>query len=213
MKTVEVTQNFKTVSEALAKKVPALADRVGEKRPELKFSFQGFACADDYMNLPEEQVCFFLNAGIEAFGRKLVQEHSVNWEFVPSSEELTLDAAFKDATSATTRSRTLTKDSAAEFAKFYVLFGPKLLPDLSEKAAQAGAQVIREFLTYSKQESFCRNMSMRLNSLAEILADQEEDSEVLEYVVSSEVDLFAVLGALIEKFDPASLQVITAEAL
>ena len=41
MKLINVEQNFKTVSESLAKKVPALADKVGQKRETLKFSFNG----------------------------------------------------------------------------------------------------------------------------------------------------------------------------
>lgn len=213
MKTLNVVQNFKTVSESLAKKVPALADRVGQKRTELKFSFAGFETAEDLASVPVEQVCYFANLGIEMFGRSQVQEHAMNWDFVPSAEELTLDAAFKAATASISRARTLTKETAAEFAKFYVMFGSKLLADLSEKAAQAGAQVIREFLVYSKQESYCRNLSVRLNSLAEAIVELPEDSEVLEYIAAQELDLLEVMNALIEKFNPENLVVVTAEAL
>lgn len=216
MKTVSVTQNFKTVSESLAKKVPALADRVGQKRSELKFEFQGFESIEDISSVPVEQVCYFVNMGIELFARKQVQEHAINWDFVPQSADLTLDAAFKDATSSISRARTLTKETAAEFAKFYVMFGNKLLSDLTEKAAQAGAQVIREFLVYSKQESYCRNLSVRLTSLAEAILSQDEDSEVMNYIAEiaeSGIDLFEVMNALIEKFNPENIVVVTADAL
>ena len=121
MKNVSVTQNFKTVSESLAKKVPALADKVGQKRPELKFSFQGFESAEDLSAVPVEQVCYFVNMGIELYARSLVQENAVNWDYIPPAEELTLDTAFKAATASISRARTLTKETAAEFAKFYVM--------------------------------------------------------------------------------------------
>lgn len=213
MKLINVEQNFKTVSESLAKKVPALADKVGQKRETLKFSFNGFAEAADYAELSPEIVCFYLNAGIEALARKQVQEHVVNWDFVPAIADLTIQAAYESDNAETKRARTLTKESAAEFAKFYVMFGPKLIEGFSDKAAQAGAQVIREFLVYSKQESFCRNINARLTVLAENILEQDENSEVMEYLANCETDLLEVMNALIEKFDPSKLVIVTADAL
>ena len=214
MKNVTVTQNFKTVSETLAKKVPALSDRVGQKRSELKFSFSGFESQEDLVAVPVEQVCYFVNLGIEMYARKLIQEHAINWDYVPESSELTLDAAFKEATASISRSRTLTKETAAEFAKFYVMFAPSLL-QIDSKAAEAAGKVIREFLVYSKQENFCRNLTVRLNRLVEILLDLDEESPALQYIaeVSENIDLFNVLYALIEKFNPENLVVVTAESL
>jgi hypothetical protein len=212
MKTVKFTQSFKTVSEALAAKMPALADKVGKKRESLEVSFLGFENAYDLENVPVEQICFFLNQAIENYGKSLVQEHAVNWDFVPAVEDLTLANAFAEATRVTTRARTLTKETAAAFAKFYVMFAPSLL-EMPSKAAEAGAQVLREFLTYSKQESFCRNISARLESLAEKILEQEEESQVMQYLAESGIDLLEVMNALIEKFDPANLTVITADAL
>lgn len=216
MKTVTFEQNFKTVTRSLADKVPALADRIGKKRESLNVTFSGFADAEDFASVPSEIVCFYLNKAIEAYGKSLVQENATDWSFQPSAESLTITAAYESDTSSVSRARTLTAATAGEFAKFYVSFGPQLLADLSERAALAGAEVIKKFSVYSAQENYCVNMTSRLLALSEALLEQDEDSPALSYVsevAESGVDLFAVLSALISKFDPASLQVVTADAL
>lgn len=215
MKTIECGSFFKKVSAKQAELNPAMGQHVGQKRPDVKWSFEGFASSADLESASHEHVMFFLNAALEAYGRELIAapENASNWEFVPSLESLTLAEAYKAATTKAERSRTLTKVTAAAFAAFYAAHASELLgiPAASAKAAQA---VLVDWISFSRKETFRAAMYARLNQFATAICELAEDSPVFEEFTASEVDLSGVLAALIKAFDDKVVEdAISADAL
>ena len=213
MKTIECGSFFKKVSAKQAELNPAMGQHVGQKRPDVKWSFEGFASSADLESASHEHVMFFLNAALEAYGRELIAapENASNWEFVPTG--LTLAAAFTAATTKAERSRTLTKVTAAAFATFYAAHASELLgiPVASAKAAQA---VLVDWISFSRKETFRAAMYARLNQFATAICELAEDSPVFEEFTASEVDLSGVLAALIKAFDDKVVEdAISADAL
>lgn len=213
MKTVSVKSFFKKVSAKQAEANPALADKVGVKRDDLNWSFEGYAAGDDFAALPAEQVAFFLNKAIEDHGRELIAspDNMANWEFSPTG--LTLALAYEAATAETSRARVLTKVTATMFAKFYSKHAPALL-EVKKEAALAAESVLADWLKFSKKDDLRKAMYARLNQFASALAELEEDSPIMAEFAESDTDLSAVLAALISAFSEDKTAVeITADAL
>lgn len=212
MKTVSCKSFFKKVSAKQAESMPALADKVGIKRPDLEWSFESYEAAD-VAAVDQAVVAFFLNSAIEAYGRSLVSdpENAANWEFVPTG--LTLTQAFDAANAETSRARVLTKVTATAFAKFYSTYAPELL-GIKKEAAVAAESVIAGWLTFGKKEGIRAAMHARLSSFAAILSELPEDHQAVADFVESLVDLAAVLDALIKAFSPDQApEIITADSL
>lgn len=212
MKNVTVESFFKKVSIGAAAKDASLASKVGQKRPDIKWSFSGFEKEEDLAHLNPEQVCFFLNQAIESYGRSLIAEKNSDWDFIPASETLTLEAAYVAATTKASRERTLTKETAGEFAKFYAAHAASLL-GIPEAAAKAAAAVLSSWMTYAKDEKVRAAMFARLNQLVAALGELDEDSEVLADFASAKCDLSAVLESLIKAFSEKEVETISADAL
>lgn len=211
MKTITVESFFKKVSIGAATKDSSLASKVGQKRPDIKWSFEGIE-ATDVSSLNQDQVAFFLNQAIESYGRSLIADKNSDWDFIPASETLTLDEAFKAATTKASRERTLTKETAGEFAKFYAAHAASLL-GIPEAAAKAAAAVLSSWMTYAKDEKVRAAIFARLNQLAVALSELDEDSPVLEDFAGASADLSAVLESLIKAFSEKEVETISADAL
>ena len=211
MKTITVESFFKKVSIGAAAKDASLASKVGQKRPDIKWSFEGIE-ATDISSLNQDQVAFFLNQAIESYGRSLIAEKNSDWDFIPASETLTLEAAYVAATTKASRERTLTKETAGEFAKFYASHAAGLL-GIPEAAAKAAAAVLTSWMTYAKDEKVRAAMFARLNQLVAALGELDEDSEILADFASAKCDLSAVLESLIKAFSEKEIETISADAL
>lgn len=211
MKTITVESFFKKVSVGAAAKDAALASKVGQKRPDIKWSFEGIE-ATDVSNLNQDQVAFFLNQAIESYGRSLIAANGADWNFVPASETLTLEAAFIAATTKASRERTLTKETATIFATFYKAHAPALL-GIPAAAANAAAAVLTGWMTYAKDEKVRAAIFARLNQLAVALSELDDDSEILADFAGASADLSAVLEALIKAFSEKEVETINADAL
>jgi len=209
MKKVEMKSFFKKVSEGQVKSFPILADRLGKKREDISWHFEGFASAEDIGSVSSEHVCFFLNKALETFGRDLIADNGTDWDFVPSADKLTLSAAFDYYNEETKRERILTKVSTANFAIVYAKHAATAL-GITPAAANAAAGVISDWLKYGKDEKVSAAMLARLSSFAEVLTEAAEDSEL----ATDTMPHVEVLMALIKFFEPKeSTPAISADAL
>lgn len=209
MKTLEMKSFFKKVSEGQVKSFPILADRIGKKRDDISWKFEGFASAEDFASQSAEHIAFFLNKAIETFGRDLIAENGTDWDYVPSAEKLTLAEAFTYYNEETKRERVLTKVSTANFALVYAKHAAQVL-GITPAAANAAAGVISDWLKYGKDEKVSAAMLARLSSFAEALTEAEEDSEL----ATDTLPHIEVLMALIKFFEPKdTTPAITADAL
>lgn len=213
IKTIEYKSFFKTVTAKQAEYNPALADRIGKRRPDITWLAPKYESLSELAGL-EKEVVFFINKAIESYGRELIakDENAANWNYVPTLDELSLVNAYKAATTVTSKARALTKVTAAHFAKFYSQHAPALLgiPAASALAAEA---VLCNWLTYAKQDKFRTAMHARLEQFASaIMAPGNE--EVLETFASYEdCDLSATLEALLNAFSEVKVEAISADAL
>lgn len=209
MKTVKATSFFKKVSAAQAAKTPLLASKVGQKRPDISWSFEGFETMEDLASQKPATLCYFLNKAIEDFGRLLVAQNGTDWDFVPSSEMLTLEAAFEHYNQETSRKRTLTKQTALAFGLVYQKLAPKLIGVTPAAAAMLGGTVCPEWLKYAADEKIRPTALARLNQFAEAVLELDEDSEDM-IEVAEHVE---VLMALVKAFEAKEAVEISADAL
>lgn len=208
MKTVKATSFFKKVSAAQAEKSPALAAKVGQKRADISWSFEAPEVAD-LASLKPEHVEYFLAKAIEDFGRTLVAQNGADWDFIPSSESLTLAAAFDFYNQESSRKRTLTKQTALAFGQLYARFAPELIQVTPAAAAMLGTTVCPAYMTYSTDEKIRPTALARLEQFAAAVLDLEEDSPVMAELA----DHVEVLMALIKAFEVKEVAEISADAL
>lgn len=183
MKTIETSSFFKKVS-------ASATVRAGMKRPDLKWSFQGFETSEDLNSIPTEKVVKVLNLFVESFGRKLIAQKGDDWDFVPQASDITFEKAFEEEFSAISRSRLITKDSLDKLATFYVSQAQKI--GTSVAAATAGAQVIRSrFSLISGKTDALEVMSARILSLVELCEPSEVEpfADLIEALVKEIAEL------------------------
>jgi hypothetical protein len=150
---------------------------------------------------------------VELYGKALLAspDNAANWAYLPSA--LSLASAYEYATAETSRSRVLTKITAAAFAKFYGKHAPALL-SITRAQSLAAESVIASYATYARQETFRAAMFARLSQFAECLIDAEPDCLALVELEECELPLTDVLAALINAFDVKVVDsTITADAL
>lgn len=211
MKTITCKSFFKKVSAAQAEKSIELKDKVGQKRADVSWSFQGVEAetlAADLAGLKNEHVAYFLNKAIEGFGRDLLAQNGSDWDYVPAADSLTLAAAFEFYNTESERTRTLTKVTAANFANFYIKHAPTAL-GITPQAATAAATVICDWLKYTKDAKVSAAICARLEAFTEALLSADDESEF----ASEASDHLEVLQALIKAFTAKEESVISADAL
>lgn len=206
MKTVKAESYFKKVTEAQATGTPALADRIGQKRANMLWSFQAPEFAD-LPTLSPEHVEFFLARALETYGRELIARNSADWNYSPSAEEVTLSAAFEHYNQEISRKRALTKETAAAFADFYISAAPKLL-GITPAAATAAKAVLCNWIQYSKNEKVREAMHARLEAFVAVAVESSE--EEIEEGLSTHGD---TLMALVRAFEGAKVEEVSADAL
>ena len=138
MKTIQVKSHFKKVSDKSSA-------RYGEKREDLHWTFDGME-ADTIRAMDSEtleKVATLANATMENYGRKLILQNGDDWNFDPSGM-ITIDSAYNDLTSVTTRKRKVTRETLALCGNFYTTYAS--LIGKEDKAANAGGQVIAQKL-------------------------------------------------------------------
>lgn len=211
MKSITCKSFFKKVSAAQAEKSIELRDKVGQKRPDVSWSFVGFeseTLATDLETVKSEHVAFFLNRAIETFGRDLLAQNGANWDYVPSPDSLSLAAAFEYYNAETERTRTLTKVTAANFANFYIKHAPALL-GITPQAATAAATVICDWLKYTKDAKVSAAICARLEAFTEALLALDDESEI----ASDATEHLPVLESLLKAFTAKEEETISADAL
>lgn len=169
--------------------------RAGMKRPDLEWSFKGFN-AEQVASFAAEQpnqVAFVLNQFVESFGRKLIAEKGDDWDFCPDVDAVTFSAAYAAATSPTSRSRLITKDSLSKLGAFYVSQAQKL--GIAVASAVAGGKVIESrFQLVAGKDDAIQVMQSRLLQLVEVCEpdDVESFAELIEALIAETSELMQV---------------------
>lgn len=208
MKKIDVSSFFKKVSAKQVEVDVTLADRLGAKREDLKWSFQGYEASDiaELSGTDKEKLAFLANKMLEAFGRELIADNASDWTFSPT---VTLGAAYDYYNQESERKRTLTKITALAFGQVYARYAPKLIGVESAAALALGTQVIPEWLKYSKEDKIRQTVKARLEAFSNaFLASEDEE---LQEIMSDKIE---VLMALIKAFSEKEEKItITADAL
>lgn len=185
MKTISVKSFFKKVSEKATV-------RAGMKREDLNWNFEGFEAAD-VATLDADKVSFVLNKFIEDFGRKLIAQNGDDWDFAPTAETVNFEAAYLDATTQTSRSRLITKESLQKLGAFYLSQAAKL--GIVSASAAAGAKVIESrFQLVAGKDDAIKVMQSRLLQLVEVCEpdDVEPFAPLIEALIAETESLMAV---------------------
>lgn len=140
MKTAQFTQSFKVTKNS------PVAEQIGKKRPTVSYEISVLEASDIAEHNPEH-VAVILNAALETYAKKQFAANSTNWDYAPTLSDITINAVYADLTAVNARgSRTLTKESLADFAAYYVKLAVEFLGK-TEKSAENGAAVINLRLT------------------------------------------------------------------
>lgn len=218
MKLVPVNHSFRTVSQKQVDLSPALANRLGKKRPAVKFDCPEYEQAD----LPElvekhgAVLLTCLNESLVTFAKAQFVNDPANWEFVPSAESLSLEALAASFESVS-RGRVLTLENAAKLATWIqknlaaIVIGiQKTEPEYQATQAQAIIGVIAKYTAYeAKGATFAEKIVLRLNQIMEAIV--EDDSLVASFMEESV--LASIFEALLKKFSKSVEDEISEDAL
>lgn len=200
--------SFKKVTTRMAEITPALAPYIGQKRGTVGFQF----AVPDLAQIPADQLQVLVCEFIESYAKKLLTQRAGEWDFIPTPDMLTFEAAWLDATTKASRERTLTIKSVAAFAEFYKLAASQIMEGVTSAAAIAGSVAIAGYQKI--KPDVAEVLAIRLNSFLEALS-ADENSEWLEKAgeFSNEVDILEVGIALLAKLEADSAPAVTADAL
>lgn len=116
--TVQFVQNFKVVKKAGHAKF-------GQTRDSITVSFTNVKKYID--DVEPSKIYRILNEAIIQYAKKLILENTDDWNYIPSTDQLTLDSLYDDLTSVSSRARILTNKNieswAIEFASIATMEG------------------------------------------------------------------------------------------
>lgn len=218
MKTVSIAHAFRTVSAKQVELSPALADRLGKKRPSAKFDCPEYELADlpDLVANHGAVLLTCLNESLVTFAKGQFVNDPANWEFVPSPESLTLEALAASFESVT-RGRMLTLENAAKLATWIqknlaaIVTGIQTT-DAGFQATQASAivGVIAKYTAYeAKGATFAEKVVLRLNQIMEAVVSNDD----LVTSFMEEPVLAGIYEALLKKFSKSVDDEISEDAL
>lgn len=219
MKTVIAKQSFKSVSAKQVELNPALADRLGKKRPTAEFQLPQYE-ASDLESLVAEQAPVLLtclNNALSQLAKDKFAGAPTDWSWVPSVEtDLSLSALAASFESAS-RSRVLTLESAGKLAQWLTANMAALVtgvqaiePGYMPAQATAIIGVVSKYTAYeAKGAEFLAKIMLRLEQLAEAIASNDELAESF----STEPMLADVYDALIKRFTKSADDEISEDAL
>lgn len=142
MKPTTIKQTFKIVR---ATNSAAPEELRGKKRETVEYQINMIE-PDDLPAIPAEQTILIINAALENHAKKLFAENTFDWNFVPSLEQVTVQAVFDDLTAERkTGKRILTNASLAAFAEVYAELAVSKLGK-SAAGAASGAKIIQQKL-------------------------------------------------------------------
>lgn len=219
MELVKAKQTFKSVSKKQVELNAALADREGKKRDSVEFDLPQYQVVD-LPALSEGHgplLLSCLNTAIAQLAKEQFAAMPADWSFVPSVESLTLEALAASFEASGRSGRVLTKESAAKLAAWLTSNLAKLVTGIQKTeptyTAEQLAAIVGVVGAYAKYEdkssTFLGKVIMRLNQVAEAVADDEELAESF----TEDAVLTNVFDALVKKFSGTVESEITEDAL
>ena len=218
MKTIKTKQTFKSVSAKQVELFPALADRIGKKRPVVEFDLGQYE-ASDMPELVEKHTGLLLtclNDAIAMLAKQKFAAQPADWSYVPSADDLSLEnlaASFESQS----RGRVLTLESAGKLAAWLqrnVMQIASVIQTIEPgyKAEQFTAivAVIAKYTAYeAKGSDFLAKVLMRLEQIMEAIGSDDQLAEA----ISLEPELVNVMDALTKKFSKSMDDEISEDAL
>lgn len=218
MKLVSVNHSFRTVSAKQVELTPALADRLGKKRPAVKFDCPEYQVADlqDLVANHGPVMLTCLNEAMVGFAKAQFVNDPANWEFVPSVESLSLEALAASFESVS-RGRMLTLENAGKLAVWIqknlapIVVGIQVNdPSYQATQAQAIIGVIAKYTAYeAKGATFAEKIVIRLNQIMEAVVS--DDALVTDFM--EDPVLAGIFEALLKKFSKSIEDEISEDAL
>lgn len=172
------------------------------KRPNLNFSYQS---ADKQVpDTAVEDINLILNESLAQFGKRMIAANSSNWDYIPSSESITLAALAAELRKPSERgSGILTAVNLTAIAATYTRWGVDAA-GIDASKAQSGGEVLRgQFKSVLGHLPALQVMQNRLNLFADWLSGVDEDT-IVSFGLAGNVDLETlaeVTVALGEKLD------------
>lgn len=188
MKTITVMSHFKKVSDKSSA-------RYGEKRENLEWNFEGLEAAD-FASMNEQElakIATLVNDRLEMFGKSLLLKNTNDWSYDPSND-VDVEACYKDITAETTRKRKVTKETLARCGEFYLTYAH--LINKSDAASNAGNVVIANKLSpiAGKPDALAKlaenivelieAVSSHADNNIKAAEDLEANAECLEWIVN-----------------------------
>lgn len=218
MKTIKTKQTFKSVSAKQVELFPALADRIGKKRPVVEFELGQFEPVDmpDLVEKHTSLLLTCLNDAIAMLAKQKFAANPTDWSYVPSADDLSLEnlaASFESQS----RGRVLTLESAGKLATWLSKNLAQLVtaiqviePAYTPAQAQAIIGVVSKYTAYeAKGSEFLAKVLMRLEQIMEAIGNDDQLAEA----ISEEPELVNVMDALTKKFSKSVDEEITEDAL
>lgn len=218
MKTVKAKQTFKSVSQKQVDLNPALADRLGKKRPVVEFDLPEYEIADLPALVAENGSVMLtcLNNALSQLAKEQFAANPTDWTFLPSVESLSL-ASLAASFESVSRGRALTLESAGKLAAWLgynlkpVVEGIQAVdPDYKPAQAQAIIAVVAKYTAYeAKGADYLAKVLLRLEQIAEAIGSNDE----LAVSFSEDSSLVATFDALVRKFSKSAEDEISEDAL
>lgn len=219
MKTVIAKQSFKSVSAKQVELNPALADRLGKKRPTAEFALPVYELTDipELIENHKPVLLTCLNAALAQLAKDKFAANPVDWNWVPSVEDDLSLAALATSFESASRGRVLTLESAGKLAAWLSANMPALVkgiqavePTYMPAQAQAIIGVVSKYTAYeAKGSEFLAKIMLRLEQIAEAIAG--DDALATDF--SEQPALADVYDALIRKFSKSAEDEISEDAL
>lgn len=180
-----VTHSFRTVK----------IEGKSAKRDSITFQFTPIT---DY----EQKINNILNESLAQYGKILIAQNADNWDYIPPTNEITLDSLYDYQSAPSARgNRLINKITLSEISEAYITWATS--SGKSEKQAQTGASVI------STQFKIILGNSQALTAMLANMV-QFADSEIIESLSDEAV---AALTRLIENLTEFTNPDITADSL
>lgn len=218
MKLIKAKQTFKSVSAKQVELFPALAAKVGTKRPVVEFDLPAYDVADlaEFTPVQMGTVVECLNTAVAQLAKDQFAANAGDWGFLPTVEGLSLEALAASFESVS-RGRVLTLENAGKLAVWMQTNNQLLVhgiqaADPTYTATQFAAivGVVSQYTKYeAKGSEFLAKIVMRLEQIAESLS---LDDSLVESFTADPV-LAQVYDALVKKFNKSAEDEITEDAL
>lgn len=218
MKLIKAKQTFKSVSAKQAELFPALAAKVGTKRPVVEFELPSYAVADlaEFTPAQVATVVECLNTAVAQLAKDQFAANAGDWSWLPTVDGLSLEALAASFESVS-RGRVLTLENAGKLATWMMTNKEALItgiqaiePSYTATQFTAIVGVVSQYTKYeAKGSEFLAKIVMRLEQIAEALAG---DDSLVEGFTADTV-LTQVYDALVKKFNKSAEDEITEDAL